>query len=702
MKNYLFLLLLPLILVSCSTNKSENIMPPIADKVPKQLTKHGHIRVDNYYWMNERENPKVLDHLNAENAYTQKRLKHTKKLQQKLYDEMVGRIKQDENTVPYLLNGYYYYTRYEEGKEYPIYCRKKGNLDFHEEIMLNVNEMAIGFAYYRVAGLEVSLDNELLAFGVDTLSRRKYTLQVKNLETGKLLKDSVPNTAGSYAWANDNGTLFYTTKDTTLRPSKVWKHKLGTEPGVDDLVFHETENTFNTYISKSKSNQYLYIISAQTLSTEYRYLDANNPDGVFKVFHQREKNIEYNVTDIGEKFYVLTNYKAKNFRLMECKKATAKKNWKEVIAHRDNVLLSSITVFKDFLVVNERENGLRQIRIINQVDGGDFHLDFGEEAYVAYATSNYEMDTNLLRYSYTSLTTPQSTFDFNMNTREKKLLKQQEVVGGYNLEDYETKRLFVKVRDGVQFPISIVYKKGHKMDGTQPLLLYGYGSYGASMEPYFSSSRLSLLDRGFSYAIAHIRGGEEMGRHWYEDGKLLKKKNTFYDFIDCGDFLIKEEYTSPNKIFAAGGSAGGLLIGAVINYRPDLFNAVIAAVPWVDVVTTMLDETIPLTTSEYDEWGNPNNKEYYDYMLSYSPYDNVAAKAYPAMLVTTGLHDSQVQYFEPTKWVAKLRELKTDDNMLIMDVDMETGHGGQSGRFKRFKRTALEYAFLLDQIGVGK
>lgn len=678
-------------------------MPPTAEKIPVELTLHGDTRIDNYFWLRERDNSKVIDYLNAENEYRETMMKHTEKLQKKLFDEIVGRIKQTDESVPYKVNGYFYYRRYEEGKEYPFYARKPGSLDADEEIMLNVPEMAEGYAYYQVTGLSVSESNKILAFGVDTVSRRKYTIHFKDLETGQLLADKISNTTGRAVWANDNKTVFYSRKDNTLRSYKIFRHRLGTDPAQDVLIWHEKDNTFSTYVYKTKSKKYIIIGSSQTLSSEYRYLDADDPEGKFKIFQKRERDHEYSISHYEDKFYIVTNWKAKNFRLMETGlNKTSKRHWKEAIAHRDDVLLSDIDIFKDYLVVSERKNGLRQIRIIRMDSGQEHYLDFGEEAYVAYATSNYEFDTPLLRYSYSSLTTPNSTFDYHMDSKEKSLLKQEEVVGDFKTENYHTQRLYARADDGTMIPISLVYRKGLVKNGQNPTLLYGYGSYGSSMDPWFRSNRLSLLDRGFVFAIAHIRGGQEMGRQWYEDGKLLKKKNTFTDFNDCAEHLIAEDYTSPEYLFAMGGSAGGLLMGAIANMRPDLYKGIIAQVPWVDVVTTMLDESIPLTTSEFDEWGNPKNKEYYKYMLSYSPYDNVEAKGYPAMLVTTGLHDSQVQYFEPTKWVAKMREMKTDDNALYLYCNMDTGHGGASGRFETHKETAMEYAFILDQLGIYK
>jgi len=681
---------------------AKTIKPPVAKIIPKELTAHGHTRIDNYYWLNQRDNPEVMAYLEAENSYKGAVMAHTKDFQEKLFDEIVGRIKQTDMSVPYKDQDYYHYIRFEEGSEYPIYCRKKESIEAEEEIVLNVNEMAKGYDFYNVAGYSTSSNNNLIAYGVDTVSRRLYTLYFRDLTTGEAFDDQILNTSGRAAWTNDNKTVFYALKDTTtLRPYKIMKHVLGTDPSQDKEIYEEKDETFNTGVYKTKSKKYMIIAAYQSLSTEYRFLDADNPDGEFNIIQPREKDHEYSVDHFQDKFYIHTNLDAKNFRLMETPvNKTTKENWKEVIPHRDDVLLQGFEIFKNHLVLSERKNGLTQIRIIKWTDKSEHYLDFGEEAYLAYISMNPDFDTNLLRYGYTSLTTPNSTYDYDMNTREKTLLKREEVVGDFNPDNYVTERHYTTARDGTKVPISLVYRKGLEKDGNNPLLLYGYGSYGASMEPTFSSVRLSLLDRGFVYATAHIRGGSEMGRYWYEEGKLFNKKNTFYDFIDCAEYLIEQKLTNPDKLFALGGSAGGLLMGAVVNMRPDLWKGILAGVPWVDVITTMLDSSIPLTSSEYDEWGDPNQKEYYEYMLSYSPYDNVEAKDYPAMLVTTGYHDSQVQYFEPAKWVAKLRAMKTDNNPLIFHINMEGGHGGVSGRFRRLRETALEFAFMLDLVGI--
>lgn len=690
--------------------KQDELAAPIAEKKADTLTGN---RIDNYYWMKlsdaqknaeqkDEVTTKVINYLTSENDYLKAKMKHTEPLQQKLYDEIVGRIKQTDESVPYKKNGYWYYTRYEEGKEYPIHCRKKGTLEAAEQILLNVNELAKGHSYYSISGLSVSEDNNLLAYGEDSVSRRRYTVYVKDLTTGKLVGEPIANTTGGVTWANDNKTLFYSRKDSiTLLPRWIMKHKLGTSPSKDVSVYEEKDDTFYTSIYKTKSKKFLVIVSGSTLTSDYQILDANTPDGKFKSFTKRERGLEYSIDHYEDKFYIVTNWDALNFRLMETPDTkTDKVNWKEKIAHRDDTLLEGIDIFKNYLVVSERSKASTLLRIIDQKSKEEHYMEFKEPAYTIYSSTNLDFDTDLLRYGYTSMTTPSSTYDYNMKTREQKLLKQQEVVGGYNPEDYQTERLWATADDGTKIPMSIVYKKGIKKDGTNPTMLYGYGSYGASMDPTFSSTRLSLLNRGFVYAIAHIRGGQEMGRQWYEDGKMFKKKNTFTDFIDCAEFLIDEKYTTPEHLFASGGSAGGLLMGAVVNMRPELFKGVIAAVPFVDVVTTMLDESIPLTTGEFDEWGNPKNQESYMYMLEYSPYDQVKPQNYPNMLVTTGLHDSQVQYWEPAKWVAKLREMKTDNNTLLLRTNMETGHGGTTGRFKVYRETAQDYAFILDLAGI--
>ena len=688
---------------ACNSNKETMPTPPVAKKIPTNLEKHGDVRVDNYYWLNDRENPEVIEYLNQENDYYDEVTKHTKDFQNNLFEEMKSRIKEDDSSVPYFYNQYWYYTRFETGKQYPIFCLKKGNLESVEEVMFNVNEMAEGHDYFQLNGIEVSPDNTLAAFGVDTVSRRQYTLRIKNLITGEIYKDKIDNTTGGSNFANDNKTLFYTLQNpTTLRSEKIMKHKLGETADKDQLVFFEEDETYNTWVDKSKSEQYIFIGSYSTLTSEMRFVNADTPDDEFKIFQPRTRGLEYDVNHYGDKFYIVTNAdNATNFKLMSTPiTATGKSNWKDIIPHRADVLLEGIDIFKDYLVVSERYNGLKRIHIKRWDNSNDYYLPFGSETYSANTSTNLDFNTTKLRYVFNDMTTPSSVIEFDMATQDKTVLKEQEVLGGkFDKNNYTSKRIWATATDGTKVAISLVYRKDTKLNKETPLLLYGYGSYGITLNPSFSTTRLSLLDRGFVYAIAHVRGGQYLGRPWYEDGKLLKKKNTFTDFIDCSKFLIAEGYTSSEHLYAMGGSAGGLLMGAVVNMAPELYNGVIAAVPFVDVVTTMLDDSIPLTTGEYDEWGNPNELEYYIYIKTYSPYDNVADHDYPNMLVTTGLHDSQVQYWEPAKWVAKLREYKTDDNILLLHTNMEAGHGGASGRFEALKEVAQEYAFILDLEG---
>ncbi len=711
MKKIIFVSFLSLIFAaSCkekeTTNIPMDIIPPKADKIAKNLEKHGDVRVDNYYWLNDKENEEVIDYLERENDYYNKMTAHTKQFQGDLFQEMKSRIKEDDESVPYFYNGYYYITRYETGKDYPIYSRKKDSLEAKEEILFNVNDMAKEYSYYNLRGINVSPDNKWVAYGVDTLSRRKYTIYIKNLETGEILDETISLTTGSSTWANDNKTLFFTRKDeVTLRAHRIFKHVRGANSDQDTLVYEEKDETFGTYIYKTKSNKYLIIGSFSTLTSEFRILDANRPEGEFQVFQPRTRGLEYSIFHFEDHFYIVTNKdKATNFKLMKTsEKTTGMDSWEEVIGHREDVLLQDIEIFKEYLVVEERRNGLNEIRIKRWDDTLDYYLPFNNETYTAYPIQNIEFDTQILRYSYNSLTTPASVIDFHMQTKEKEVKKEVEVLGGkFDKENYESKRLWATAEDGVKVPVSLVYKKGIKLNGKNPLFQYAYGSYGSTIDPYFSTVRLSLLDRGFIFAIAHVRGGQYLGRQWYEDGKLLKKKNTFTDFVDVSKFLITEKYTSPEHLYASGGSAGGLLMGAIVNMAPELYNGVVAAVPFVDVVTTMLDDDIPLTTGEYDEWGNPNDEVYYNYMKSYSPYDNVETKKYTNILVTTGLHDSQVQYWEPAKWVAKLREMKQGDDILLLHTNMDAGHGGASGRFEALKEVAMDYAFILDMEGIRK
>ena len=714
---YLVIIGMCILALPINCNKMEVIQAPVAEKIEKKLEKHGDIRVDNYYWMrlsDEQKNAetpdahtqKVLDYLNAENDYLEQEMKHTEKFQEDLFQEMKSRIKEDDSSVPYKRNGYYYITRYEKGEQYPIYSRKKGSLEAEEEVLLNVNELAKEHDYYDVGGLAIASNNRLMIYSEDTVSRRQYTLLVKDLETGELLSDKIENTTGGGVWANDNKTFFYTKKDeVTLRSNQIYRHTIGTDASEDVLVYEEKDDTFGVYVSKTKSRKYLVIGSYSTLSTEYRVLLADNPTGEFTTIQPREKDLEYSITHYQDHFYILTNKDgAKNFKLMKTLETEyAKENWVDVIPHRDDVLLEDMSIFKDYLVLEERAEGLNKIRIIRWDGTADYYLPFGEECYSAYVYGNPEFDTQILRYGYNSMTTPSSVIDFNMGNQDKEIKKEQEVLGGkFDKENYISKRIWVTARDGKKVALSIVHRKDTEINEETPVFMYAYGSYGHTVDDSFSTTRLSLLDRGFVFALAHIRGSEYLGRQWYEDGKLLNKKNTFTDFVDCAQHLVDHKMTSPNHLYAMGGSAGGLLMGAVANMNPELFNGIVSAVPFVDVVTTMLDESIPLTTGEYDEWGNPNDKEYYDYIKSYSPYDQIEAKVYPNMLITTGLHDSQVQYWEPAKYIAKLRELKTDNNQLYMHTNMEAGHGGASGRFEALKETARDYTFVLDLEGLVK
>jgi oligopeptidase B len=685
----------------------QGIAAPMADKNPRTFVQHGDTIVDEYYWMNDffkkgPDSSKVVDYLNAENAYLDTMMSGTKQFQVNLIAEMRGRIQEKDESVPITDNGFSYYTKTREGKQYYQYYRKALAPDAAEELLLDVDQMAEGKGYYSVSGLEVSPDNQWLAYGVDDVSRRQYTIFIKNLKTGVLLSESIPGTGGDPVWSADSKHLFYSSNNpVTLLSEKICRHSLNTASSSDVTVYTETDPSNYIGIYKTRSTQYLVIYSSATLSSEARILSADNPTGEFQVFQPRTKDVLYGIDHWEDQFLVRTNWEAKNFRLMSAPlNRTTREYWKELIPNRSDVLLESIEPFQNFWVINERKEGLTQLRIREMPSGQEHYLDFGEPAYMAYGGNNPEYKADFYRYQYTSLTTPNSTYDYRITGRKKELRKQQPVLGGFQRENYVTERRFVTARDGARVPLSIVYKKGTPIDGSSPLLLYGYGSYGASMDASFSSNRLSLLNRGFVYAIAHIRGGQEMGRSWYEDGKLLKKKNSFQDFIDCGQYLIEQKFTGIGHLYAMGGSAGGLLMGAVVNMAPELWNGVIAQVPFVDVITTMSDPTIPLTTNEYDEWGNPANKEAYFYMKSYSPYDNLEKKTYPNLLVTTGLHDSQVQYFEPAKWVARLRATKTDKNLLLLKTNMEAGHGGSSGRFDNLKEVALNYAFLFALEGI--
>jgi oligopeptidase B len=690
----------------CGDRAPESPEAPVARVEPTELVTNGRTRVDDYYWLRERENPEVVDYLTAENEYLEAEMEHVADLRETLFDEIVGRIKEDDESVPYRFRDYYYQTRYDEGNEYPIHVRREGSPDGPEQIMVDVNQLAEGHEYYAASvGVRgISENQRILAFGTDNVGRRKYTIRFLDLETGKFLPDEIPDVTPNVAWAADDRTLFYTRQDPeTLRWNQVFRHTLGTDPSEDELVYEETDTEFSVSVGRTKSRDYMFITAYQTLSTEYRYAPAADPAAEFEVILPRQPNHEYSVDHYGDHFYFRTNRDAPNFRLTRAPVANPGfEAWEEVVQHRDSVLLEGFDLFTGHLVTEEREGGLVRLRVIPWNGDAEHYVEFDDPAWMVFTTSNYEFDTPTLRFGYTSMTTPFSTYDYDMPTRARTLLKRTEVVGDFDPSDYRSERLWATARDGRMVPVSLVYRIGFEADGTAPLLLYGYGSYGASMDATFNSARLSLLDRGFVYAIAHVRGGEELGRWWYEEGKLLNKMNTFTDFIDVAEFLVAGGYADPERMFAMGGSAGGLLMGAVVNMRPDLWRGVVAAVPFVDVVTTMLDETIPLTTGEYDEWGDPNDPEFFDYMLSYSPYDNTAPGDYPNLLVTTGLHDSQVQYWEPAKWVARIRAVKTDGNRLYLHTNMDAGHGGASGRFRRNRETALEYAFLLDLAGIGE
>ena len=677
--------------------------PPTAKKTTKELTIHNHTRIDNYYWLNDRNNPEVIEYLNKENEYSAIKMKHTEGLQKDLYEEITKRLDKEESSVPYFLDGYFYSQRYEKENEYPVFGRKKDSLNSVEEILIDQNQLAKNQPFCAIGQLSICSNNKILAYSVDFVSRRMYEIFFKNLLTGELLKETIKNTSGGFAWANDGKTIFYTRKDQkTLRSNQIYKHTLGTSSKEDELIFTEKDETFVSNVYRSKSKKYIIIGSYSTVSTEYRIVSADSPNEKFKVFEPRQRNHEYSIEHKENEFYIVTNINnAKNFKLMKCSLDYTYSNcWEEVISNRKDILLEDIEVFDKFIVLNERKEGLTQFRVLNHENNSEHLIDMDEESYTAYISTNVEFGTNIFRFGFSSLKTPTTIYDYNLDSKVKELKKQTKVIGGHNPSEYITKRIFATGKDKTLIPMSLVYKNNIRLNSENPTLLYGYGSYGHVVDPSFSPARLSLLERGFVFAIAHIRGGEDLGRSWYEDGKMLKKKNTFDDFIACGNFLVEKNYTSPKHLFAMGGCAGGLLIGAVINMKPKLWKAAIAAVPFVDVITTMLDDSIPLTTGEYDEWGNPNQEEYYNYILSYSPYDQVEHKDYPALLVTTGLHDSQVQYWEPAKWVAKLRELKTDKNLLILKTNMEAGHGGASGRYEYYKEVALNYAFLLDQAGL--
>ncbi|MGB3591518.1 MAG: S9 family peptidase [Nonlabens sp.] len=677
--------------------------PPVAKKIPFIHDKHGHQRVDHYQWMAERDAPEVLSYLKSENDFYEASTAHTADLKESLFNEIKGRIKEDDESVPYLLNGYWYFTKMKKGDSYPYFYRRKDGTS-SDELLFNVNELAAGHEFYKITSLNISPDNRYIAYGVDVVGRREYDIYIKDLQTGNLLQDRLEQTTGGSVWANDNRTLFYTRKDpVTLRADKIFSHTRGADSRSSKLIYKEIEEEFNCYVYKTLSERFIMIKSSSTLSDEVRFIDADRPESEFKIIQQRQQNLEYSVSHYEDKFYIMTNaYGATNFKVVITAITTPEiENWEDLVAHDPDILLEDIDIFKNYLVISDRFNGLNRIRIKSWDGTVDYFMPFDNETYTAYTSANFQYDTTKLRYTYNSLTLPPSVVEFDMETREQKILKSQTVQDDdFDPDNYTSERVWATAGDGEKIPISLVYRTDLKKDTGNPLLQYGYGSYGATIDPYFSISRLSLLNRGFVFAIAHIRGGEYLGRPWYESGKMFKKRNTFTDFIACSKFLIDNGYTTRASLYASGGSAGGLLVGAVMNIAPQLYRGVIAAVPFVDVVTTMLDDSIPLTTGEYDEWGNPNHKESYDYMLSYSPYDQVKLQDYPNLLVTTGYHDSQVQYWEPAKWVARLREFNNADTTILFKTDLSSGHSGASGRYDALKEVAIDFAFLLDLEGI--
>lgn len=679
-------------------NQEQEFDPPKAEIKKYQHKTHNDIRVDEFYWLNNPDNPEVIDYLERENDYYKKSTKHLKGLENKLFSEMRGRIKEDDSSVPYFYNGFWYITRYEKNKQYPIYTRKKQDLSSREEILFDCNELARGYDYFRLVGINISPDNKKVVFGIDTLSRRKYTLMVKNLVSGELLNTHIKNTTGYGVWANDNEHIFYTKKNPkTLRAESIFRQSINKGEASDKLIYMEKDSTFNTFVSKSKSDSYIFIGSFSSLTSEYQFLNAAKPFDDFKLVQKRIEGLEYSVSHFENNFYIYSNANnSKNFKIDVVPISNpSKDNWKPFLPHKEQVLLEDIDLFKNFWVTTERINGLTKIFIRNWKDSNIVEIDMDGETYSTYTSTNLEFNTNYLRYVFSSMTQPRQVIQIDMNSFKKDILKEQYIEGDFEKSNYISKRIWVDSRDGKKIPVSILHKKSVEINSQTPLLLYGYGSYGSTIDPSFSSNILSLIDRGFVYAIAHIRGSEYLGRSWYDDGKMLNKKNTFFDFIDISNYLIDQNYTSSKHLYAYGGSAGGLLMGFVVNEAPDIYNGVIAAVPFVDVITTMLDESIPLTTGEFDEWGNPKDKRYYDYIKSYSPYDNVKKQTYPNLLVTSGLYDSQVQYWEPAKWVARLRLNTNNINKIYLDTNMEAGHGGSSGRFNSLKEASKKYAFLL-------
>ncbi len=710
--NYILSIVAAALMTACNPSKKETVMlkqsdfpaPPVAEVIPDTFSNFGQTRIDNYYWLKDKNNPKVIDYLKAENAYTDTVMASTKALQQTIYDEIIGRIKEDDESYPSFSDGYYYYSRTEKGKQYRTYCRRKGTLDAPEEIIFDVNKMAEGKPAYIFRGYSISPDNSKAAyFYNETGSYAEFIMKVKDLASGKDVGFTV-NGATSVAWANDNKTLFYGIVDNTLRSYRILRQVL--DGSRADLVYEETDARFSTYVSGSKTKQYIFISSASSTTADERYIPADKPLEQFKVFLPRVQDVEYSVYPHKEKFFV--RYKDKenlNGTIYETPLTSHedRNTWKEFLAHDKNVRIEGIYILRDYVTIELRRNGLSEI-IAKPASGiGEIKtIAFPEPVYSAGLNGNPEYDATTFRYSYTSLNRPGTLYEYNIATGEAVKLKEQEIPSGFNPDDYVVERLWATAPDGVKVPMAIVYKKGLKKDGTNPALIYSYGSYGSSSDVSFSASLYSLIDRGFVYALAQIRGGSDLGEQWYEEGKLLHKKNTFTDFIACSELLVNEKYTSTNKLAAMGGSAGGLLMGAVTNMRPDLYQTIVAQVPFIDVINTMLDDTLPLTTGEYEEWGNPNEEEYYNYMLSYSPYDNIKAQNYPNMLITGGINDSQVLFHEPTKYVAKLRALKTDDNLVLLHMNMDSGHGGATGRYDGIKDTAFEFAFILNRVGIEK
>lgn len=676
------------------------VKEPKAKKVPKILKMHEDTRTDNYYWMGKKTDKAVIAHLKSENAYLAAKMKHTKDLQEKLYKEMRARIKEDDQSVPYKFKDYNYFTKMELNKEYPIYCRRNNSPDSKEEVVLDVNILGKGLDFIKVTKAEFHPDQNLMAYGVDKKGDRIFTVFFKDLKSGKILPNKIENITANFTWAESGKFLFYAKQDPkTLRSHKIFRYDF--VKNTHELIFEEKDEKFDTYIYKTQARNYLFIANNSTLSSEIRFAKATDPLATFNLINPREPNLEYDVHDGGDRLFVRTNWNATNFKVMEVNlEKPTKENWKEVIAHRKDVFIDSLEIFKNHLVLTERQKGLTQVNVMNRLKLSDSaYINFPDAAYTVELAENAEYDTSTIRYNFVSMNRPNSVYDYDIAKKQSVLLKER-IVPTYDSNQYVSERLYAPTHDGLSLPISLVYKNGLKKDKSAPLLVYGYGSYGISVDPFFSTTNVSLLDRGFVFAIIHIRGGSEMGRQWYDDGKFFKKKNSFLDFISGTEYLIAQGYADPKKVYANGGSAGGLLMGAVMNLRPELYHGIIADVPFVDVLTSMLDSSLPLTTGEYEEWGNPNNKDYYDYMKSYSPYDNVTEKDYPHLLVTTGLNDSQVPYWEPAKWVSKLRELRSNKTkLLLMKIEMEVGHGGKSGRFEYLRDEALSHAFLLELSG---